>query len=580
LRHPNVVKESWFYGSCGHYACFGHRGQHRDFQCGECGAAAAASLQAVGFVLLIACVNVANLLLARAAARQKETATRAALGASRSRLIRLFLSESVLLALLGGGLGFLLCLWGIDLLVALIPASMKVPFTGNIRVNSSVLGFDLAISLITGLVFGLAPTLQGSKLNLRETLKEGSRTTTGSFRRNRLLNLRVISEIALALVLLIGAGLMINSFLRLRRVNPGFNPENVLLVHIERLPEAFTTGHKVVSFYQQVLQRVEALPGVLAAAAASDPPLDPYPSYANFSIEGHPPISIEEWTGHNGNVISPNYFRLMGIPLRKGRYFTAQDRVGAPGVAIIDEQMARCYWPNEDPIGKRLKWGGPNAPWLSIVGVVGDVKRATLDAKTRMGSYLPYLQVPEEEIAELSLVVRTANSPIRLASAMRSEIRAVDKEVERLCVTDIKTLEQVITESTAPHRFRTWLLGLFACLAVILAAAGIYAVMSYSVAWRRHEIGIRMALGAQEGDVLKLVVGQGMILALIGLTIGLVGAFALTRLLSSFLYELTATDPVTFLGVSFVLAVIALLACYIPARRATKVDPMVALGYE
>jgi putative ABC transport system permease protein len=254
--------------------------------------------------------------------------------------------------------------------------------------------------------------------------------------------------------------------------------------------------------------------------------------------------------------------------------------VGAPGVAIIDEQMARRYWPNEDPIGKRLKWGGPNAPWMSIVGVVGDVKRTGLDAKTRMGSYLPYLQIPEEQIAAMSLVVRTTDHPTRLASAVRSEIGAVDREVERLSVTDIKTLEQVITESTAPHRFRTWLLGMFAFLAVILAAAGIYAVMSYSVAWRRHEIGIRMALGAQEGDVFKLVVGQGMVLALIGLAIGLVGAFALTRVLSSFLYGITATDPVTFLGVSSVLAVVTLLACYIPARRATKVDPMVALRYE
>ena len=530
-------------------------------------------LGAVGFVLLIACANIANLQLARATARQKEIAIRLALGASRFRLIQQFLTESVLLAVLGGALGLLLALWGVDALVHLLPAD--VPRLEQVGIDTYVLGFTLLVSLLTGIFLGLAPALQATKPDLTEALKEGGKTLMGSLRRSRVRSLLVISEVALALVLLIGAGLMIESFQHLRKVNPGFNPENVLKMDLALPEQKYAEDYQQAAFFQQLLEKVESLPGVLSAGVSTNPPLTD-DSKSDFSIEGRPPQAQGGEDAASYGSVSPNYFRALGIPIVKGRAFTEQDTSQSTPVVIISETMARRYWPDEDPIGKRLKQGDPEDPdpWLTIIGIAGDVRRYGLDEDLKPEIYFPYLQKPSPAMA---LVVRAFTSPTSMVAAVRNQVQAIDKEQP---VYDVKTMDQLLAESVASRRLSMLLLGIFAALALVLSAVGIYGVISYSVSQRTHEVGIRMALGAQPWDILRLIVKQGMVLVIIGLLVGLAGAFAMTRVMSSLLYGVSATDPLTFIGLSLLLAGVALLACLIPARKATKVDPMVALRYE
>ncbi|MEK6300044.1 MAG: ABC transporter permease [Acidobacteriota bacterium] len=526
---------------------------------------------AVGFVLLIACANVANLLLARAATRQKEIAIRTALGATRWRLVRQLLTESVVLALAGGALGLLVALWGIDRLVSVMPADLRG--AQNIKIDGLVLGFTLTVALATGVVFGLFPALQATRNDLNETLKEGGRGGTAGARRNRARSLLVVSEIALSMVLLIGAGLMIKSFVRLERVNPGFETRNVHTVRLSLPAAQYPDSQRRAAFFQQVVQRLQSIPGVESAAAISRLPLTPGNSGRGVIIAGRPTDGSGDGPNADYRVISRDYFRTIGVPLLKGRAFTEADNADAPPVAIINERMARLYWTDEDPLGQRLRIESDD-PWMEIIGVVGDVKHLGPDAESRPEFYVPYLNDPWPFMTAL---VRSAGSPKSLADAMRNEVWAVDKD---LPVPDIKTMEQLLSASVARRRFNMLLLGIFAGVALVLAAVGIYGVISYSVTQRTHEIGIRMALGAKPSDVVKLVVGQGIVLALTGVGIGLAGAFALTRVLASLLFEVGTTDLATFATISLLLTGVALGACFIPARRAAKVDPMIALRYE
>jgi putative ABC transport system permease protein len=532
-------------------------------------------LGAVGFVLLVACANVANLLLARAAVRQKEIAIRVALGASRLRLIRQFLTESILLAALGGGVGLLLSLWGVSLLQSFIPENISQ--VKAVAIDAKVLGFTLLVSLLTGLIFGLAPATQASNFNLNETLKEGGRDSAAGSRGNRIRSLLVIAEVAVSLILLIGAGLLINSFLRLRNVDPGFRTENLLTMKVV-LPKLKYPDHaRRTTFYTDLVHRVESLPGVKSAAVTTNLPLYRQGNSMGVVIEGHP----DPAPGHEPNVvtrvISPHYFSTMGIQLVQGREVSEQDRVDSPAVGVISETMAHRFWPGEDAVGKRISPGKPESPndWITIVGVVKDVRQFELDAEPKPQMYLSYKQADYFEPNDL--VVSTNVEPLSLAAAVRKTVWEVDKDQP---VSDIRTMEDILSESIARQRFSMLLLGIFAALALVLAAVGIYGVMSYSVAQRTREIGLRMALGAKASDVLKLVVGQGLKLVLIGVVFGLAAAFILTRVMSSLLFGVTATDPTTFIIISLVLISVAVLASYIPARRATKVDPMIALRYE
>ncbi|HEX8144775.1 MAG TPA: ABC transporter permease [Pyrinomonadaceae bacterium] len=531
-------------------------------------------LGTVGFVLLIACANVANLLLARAASRQKEIAIRTALGASRLRVIRQLLTESVLLALVGGAAGMLLALWGIDALGALIPEN--IPRANEIGVDAGMLGFTLIISLLTGLVFGLAPALQASRTDINESLKEGGRGASTGLRRNRFRSLLVVSEIALALVLLIGAGLLIRSFMRLQQVSPGFEPASVVAMEIVLpaiAPSNYAKPEQQAAFFQQALERMQTLPGVQAAAVVSSLPLSGAFESTDIIIEGRPNPPSGQEPQANYTMISADYFRVMSIPLMKGRTVSERDTKDAPAVVVVSETLAGRYWPNEEAIGKRLTMGFEKTP-REVVGVVGDVRQNSLDVETPLAVYLPYQQFP---YAGMTLVVRTASDPQTMASVARREVQTIDQS---LPVSNVRSMEEVVSNSVSQRRFSMTLLGLFATVALLLAAVGIYGVMAYSVAERVHEIGIRIALGAQGRDILRLIVGQGMILTLAGVALGLAGAFLLTRLMSSLIYGVSATDPLTFAGVSLSLSAVALLACYIPARRATRVDPMEALRYE
>ncbi len=531
-------------------------------------------LGAIGFVLLIACANVANLLLARAATRSREIAVRTVLGASRRRIIRQLLTESLLLAVVGGGLGLLLAWWANDLLAAAVPA--EVPRFGEIGIDKSVLAFALLVSALTGVLFGLAPALQAAKTDLNETLKEGGRAATEGWRRNRLRSLLVVSEIALSLMLLVGAGLLVQSFWRLRAVDPGFDPKNVITATAS-LSGRYEEEEQQAAFFQATVNRIAALPGVEAAGAIFPLPLNGSILSGDFAMIGQTTATGEKPSA-NFRTVTPDYMRAMGIPLRKGRALTERDDASAPKVLLINETLARRYFANEDPIGRQLRvatLSSEKQTDCEIVGVVGDVRHRGLDAETDAEFYLSHLQFP---IGEMSLVARTAlPNPTNIVPALRQAVWAVDKDQP---IYEIKTMTQWLGESTAERRFNMLLLGSFAVVALVLAAVGIFGVMSYSVARRTHEIGIRMALGAQGSDVVRLVVGQGMMLALAGVAVGATGALVLTSVVSSLLYGVSASDPLTFVAVGLLLMSVALLACYIPARRATKVDPMVALRYE
>jgi putative ABC transport system permease protein len=530
-------------------------------------------LAAVGFVLLIACANVANLLLARAAARRKEIAIRTALGAGRLRLIRQLLTESILLAVMGGALGLLLAYGEIRLLLGLNLAN--IPRLNEIDIDNRVLGFTFLIAILTGIIFGLAPALQASKTDLNETLKEGARGSTGGLSRQRTRSLLVISEVALTVLLLIGAGLMLKSFYSLQKVKPGFDPTNTLTMTVNLPTTKYTNDHQIQGFYEQALNGVSSLPGVQSVGAVTSLPLTTTLSEVRrFAVEGRPPASPSEVLRANIRRISHSYFTAMRIPLLKGRYFTEQDRDKSPPVGIINETMVNRFWPDEDPIGKRLTIPSLGADSREVVGVVADVKHSSLNAESGLEIYVPSLQKP---LTIMALVVHTTSDPLLMTEAVRGAIQAVDRNQP---VYDVKTMQQVVSESVSQPRLYTLLLGIFAALALTLAAVGIYGVMNYSVVQRRHEIGIRMALGAQRGDILKMVVGQGMLLALIGVALGLAAALILTRVMESLLFGVSARDLTTFLIIPFVLAAIAFLSSYIPARRATRVDPMIALRYE
>ena len=535
-------------------------------------------LGAVGFVLLIACANVANLLLARAASRRKEVAIRTALGASHWRLIRQLLTESVLLALIGGGLGLSLALWGVELLVRL--NENNIPRAQEVGVDARVLAFTLILSVLTGLLFGLAPALQSSKAALTETLKEGGRSSGGA-PRARFRNLLVVSEIALAMILLIGAGLLVKSFTRLLDVDPGFRSQNLLTMQIALPRIKYRDDHQIGTFYQQVLERVKALPGVQAAATVSGLPLSGFVSSGFFGIEGRSVPPGEQWPHADFRAISNEYLQVMGIPLRRGRYFDDHDIPETLKVVVIDDALTRRYWPNEDPVGKRISFNqDPNGQpvWREIVGVVGAIKHKALDADYRGALYFPQIQVGGG--ARRYLVARAASDPTVLVSAARAAIQSVDKDQP---IYQVRTMDELVAESVAQKRFSTLLLGLFAAVAMLLAAVGLYGVMSYAVTQRTHEIGVRMALGARRRDVLRLVVGQGMLMALGGVAIGLGAAFAMAKLISGFsslLFGVRATDATIFLVIPLLLAGVAFVACYLPARRATKVDPMIALRCE
>jgi putative ABC transport system permease protein len=530
-------------------------------------------LGAVGFVLLIACTNVANLLLARAASRRREIAIRTALGAGRGRLIRQFLTESVLLSVLGGLFGMLIAKWGTDALVSL--ATGYIPSTVEINLDWRVVGFTLALSLLTGMVFGLAPALQISKTDVQEALKEGGNSGS-SPRGNWLRSLLVVAEVASALVLLVGAGLLIKSFTRLQSIDPGFRSENVLTMKLALPDTKYNSQPAATAFYKQLLERVETLPGVESAGVINLLPVQQSGTNGEIEVEGQEPAQPGKSPLVEVRTASPDYFRALGIPLVAGRFFNAADEEKSAQVVIVNEKFARRLIPNQDPLGKRIKTdtGGP----ITIVGVVGDVKQSGLTAEVRPELFSPYTQAFWPGMNQnMSLVVRTSHDPASLTAAIRKEVLAVDPAQP---VYGVQTMEAVLGRAVSYQRLNMQLLGIFAALALLLAVIGIYSVMSYLVTQHTREIGIRMALGAQPRDVLKLVLGQGMILTLVGIGLGLLGAFMLTRLMSSLLYGVTATDPLTYVVVSALLVFVALFACYVPARRAMKVDPMVALRYE
>jgi putative ABC transport system permease protein len=530
-------------------------------------------LGAVGLVLLIACANVANLMLTRASARTREVAVRAALGAGRWRLVRQLLAESVTLAVAGGMAGLLLAAWGVGVIARLIPAGVGggILAVAAPKVDGNVLLFALAASIFTGILFGLAPAAIVTRPALAEGLNEGARGGSPGGRRGWLRGALAVAELSLALVLLIGAGLLIKSFYRLLQVNPGFAPERVLTMDLSLTGARYPTPQQKSEFFSQVLRRVESLPGVRSAALTDSLPLSPYRSFLLMSPNHLLPraaLSSSTMVMMRMLTVSPGYFYTLGIPVLKGRTFTDHDDEQTLKVAVVNEALARHLWPTEDPIGKQLSHN------LTVVGVVGNTHHDGLSQETEAEFYVPYLQSP---CNSMQLAVRTAADPDSMVSAVRAQIRDVDPDQP---LYHVATLQQVLSESLAPRRFNMLLLGIFAGVALALAAVGIYGVMAFSVTRRTHEIGIRMALGAEKGDILRMVIGQGLKLAGSGVAIGIVGALALTRFLSSLLYGVRPDDPLTFVAVSLILIGVALLACYIPARRATQVHPMVALRYE
>ena len=531
-------------------------------------------LGSVGFVLLIACVNVANLLLMRGAGRQKETAVRLAIGGSRLRLLRQFLVEGMLLAFLGGGVGLAVAVWFKEAMVVAMPAS--VPQFRPIELNWPVLLSTFLLVSISGVAFGVLPAMWASQTNPNTSLKDGVRGTSEGPGHQRLRSAFVVVEVALSVMLLTGAGLLLRSFLHVVEINPGFRPEQVLTASIDLPPTAYSRDDQVVSFYRQLTDRLRQTPGIAAVGGSTDLPLLGQWDHA-FTPEGYHPTPGTGLSMCDHSVIYGDYLQVMGIPLLRGRYFTEHDSPSSRHVLIVSDALARKYWPRQDAIGKRLKWGPAesNDPWLTIVGVVGDVKQGPLDAETALHTYEPYAQLGSAP--SLRIAVRVQGDPASVAAAVRAAVWGLDRQ---LALGSVRTMEQVISRTTASRRFSISLVSSFAALALVLAAIGIYAVLAYSVARRTHEIGVRVALGARRGDVVRLVLAQGLRVTAAGVIVGVAGALLLTRFIQSLLYGVAPTDPETFAAVLLLLFGVALAASYLPARRAMRVDPMVALRYE
>jgi putative ABC transport system permease protein len=531
-----------------------------------------ALLAAVGLVLLIACANVANLLLARGLEREREFAVRTALGAGRARLVRQLVTESFVLALAGGAAGVLLSRWIIDLILAFTPEGLLG--ARQVVVDARVLAFAAAAAVATSFVFGLLPSLQSSKPNLTGALKEGGRTGAGSLSRHRLRGALVVAEVAMSLVLLVGAGLLIRSFVRLLRVDPGFAAGRIAALEVHVWGK-YRTPEERRAFFDDTLSRVSALPGVEAAGAASSLPFIQMDSAAPFTIEGRPAPAPGEEPSAYSITATTDYFRAMNIPLREGRTFQTSDREETTTVAVVNETMARRHWPGESPVGRRftVDWEGQPVT-LEIVGVVGDVRHRGLDAEPRPEFFIPHAQ---DSSGSMIYVVRTTTDPRALLPSVKSAIWAVNKDIP---FDRAVTMEQLMTKSLGERRFTLLLLGSFALLSLVLAGVGLYGLVSFSTSQRTHEIGVRLALGAARRDIFRLVVGQGMLLTFAGVGIGVVAALAATRLISGLLFGVSALDPATYAAVALLLSAVSLLACYLPARRATKVDPMEALRYE
>ena len=530
-------------------------------------------LGTVGLVLLIACANVANLLLSKATAREKEIAVRLSLGAGRARLIRQLLTENLLLFLLGGAVGVAAAYWSVGSLISLTP--FRIPRAHEIVFDSRIFIFALVVSFLTGIAFGLVPALRAVRTGLGQSLKEsGARS---GFHRDKVRGALVVAEIALSLILLIGAGLLIRSFSRLLQVDPGFNPERALAVTLALPSFKYPETHHYAAFHKELIERYQALPGVRSVAGVNDLPLGPLGATRSFIIEGRPLPGPGEKVPLPFIFVSPGYFRTMGIPLMKGRPITDRDDADALPVLVINQSMAKRFWPDEEPVGQRLSFQGQEGPWYEIVGVVGDTRQEGLDEPMQGTMYAPYTQNTWNWMRWMTLVLRMETEPMSLAAAVRREVREMDPE---LPVLQVRTLEDQVADSVADRKFSLILLGSFAAIALVLAAVGIYGVMAYAVSQRTREIGLRMALGARMGEVVALVMRQGMRLVIIGIALGVAGALVLTRLMESLLFGVTATDPLTFVGVPLVLAAVAFLANLIPALRASRVDPITALRYE
>ena len=528
---------------------------------------------AAGFVLLIACANVANLLLARATVRRTELAIRAALGASRLMLIRQLLTESILLSLIGGFLGMLIAMWGVPALTSISASS--IPRVEEVSVSFKALIFTIIVSLVTGVLFGAAPAFKSSK-QLNENLKAGKRGATGGATHQRLLNLVVAAELALAVVLLVGAGLMVRSFIAISGVSPGLNPKGVFTIGIGLTQPIYADGQQQTRFYERATEKVKAIRGVESTAGVNRVPLLGFNSSTSFTFQGKP-VQLGNEPNADCRIATPNYFKTMGIPLLEGRDFTERDSKDAPEVVVINKAMVDQFLPGEDPIGKMLQIYPLPPRWRQVVGVVGDVKLLGLDADINPAIYVPLAQNPYPGAMRNSfLAVRTTGDPSNVAAVIRGEMKNVDGGVP---VANIRLLEDIVDDSVAPQRLNMWLLLAFAGLAALLAAVGIYGVMAYSVTERTHEIGVRMALGAGSTDVLRMVLLDGAKITSAGVIAGLAAAFAMTRLMSTLLYKVSAADPLTFVGISTLIVCVSLLANYIPARKASRVDPMVALHY-
>src|ERR1700722_13972720 len=535
-------------------------------------------LGAVGFVLLIACVNVANLLLARAASRGREVAIRTSMGASRWRIVRGLLTESVLISVIGGACGLMVASASLGPLLRLAEGSVPQVFT--VSLDRSVLLFTFLVSVITGLIFGIVPALRTTKLDLRETLNEGSRGSTSGLGQHRLRGVLVATEIAFAMMLLIGSGLLLRSFSLLQEVSPGFRPDHLLVADLPLSQNAYAKPEQRFQFFDRVIDRASALPGVRSVGAASFLPVSGGGGLINFNIEGRPPKTPHDYLAAGYRTITPQYMETLSVPLLQGRNIATGDTEKAPAVVVINGTMAHTYFPGENPLGKRMQIGATpdkDVPYMEIVGVVGDVHQG-LDSDPKAEMYLPYKQADALlPVFQLSIVLRTAGEPHAQAAALRSALGEIDPNQP---LVKIRTMDENMAASVTEPRFRTWLIGIFAGLALVLAAVGIYGVMSYSVTQRTNEIGIRVTLGAQANDVFRIVVGEGMRLALLGVAVGVVAALISTRVLRTFLYGISAVDPVTFVATALLLTMVAVAASYFPARRATRVDPMVALRHE